>query len=105
MKKFFKKHFYNFKESSGLYIKKIPWILGKNAFLCILVFILIDILIGGLLFYKYVLLIDAQEPEISSVYSKFQENIYRSVAEEWQNRENIFKNLLSLDKNYTDPFK
>ena len=102
-----KKSFYNFKKLLDSYvikIKKIPWILGKNSFLYILIFILIDILIGEFLFYKYVLLIETEEPKIISTSDKFKENIYQSVLEEWQNRENILKDSL-LNENYTDPFK
>ncbi len=108
MEKFLEKYSYNFKKLLDTYIKKIkkiPWILGKNAFLYILIFILIDILIGEFLFYKYILLIETEEPKIVSISNKFQENIYQSVLEEWQNRENISINLLLFDKNYTDPFK
>lgn len=107
MEKFSKKHSYSFKGLLDAYIKKIkkiPWILGKNAFLYTLIFILIDILIGQFLFYKYALLIETEEPKIIFIFDKFQENIYQSVLEKWQNRENIFKNSL-LDENYTDPFK
>lgn len=108
MEFFLRKSFYSFKELLDRYIKKIkkiPWILGKNAFLYILIFILIDILIGEFLFYKYVLLIETEESKIISIFDKFHENIYQSILEEWQTRENISINLLSSDKNYTDPFK
>ncbi|MBI3631461.1 MAG: hypothetical protein HY219_01165 [Candidatus Staskawiczbacteria bacterium] len=108
MKNFFKKSSYSFKELLDIYMKKIkeiPWILGRHAFLCILLFILIDILIGGFLFYKYVLLIEAKEVENVFVPNKFQENIYRFVIEEQQKRNSILENFPLLDKNYTDPFK
>lgn len=106
MENFFKKSSYNPKKLLDIFekIKKIPWILGKNAFLCILMLIFIDVLIGGFLFYKYVLVIDTKETENISNSNKFQENTYRSVLEEWKNRENILGSFL-LDKNYTDPFK
>ena len=100
MENSFKKSSYNFKELLDIYIKKIkkiPWILGKNVFLCILIFTLIDILIGGFLLYKYMFLIDAEESEITSI--KFQENIYKSVLKEWENRENISINLFSISPN------
>ena len=108
MKFIIKKSFYSFKELSDTCAKKIKeilWILGKNAFLCILIFILIDILIGEFLFYKYVISIDTKEPKVISTYDKFQENTYLSILEEWQKREDISENLFSSDKNYTDPFK
>ena len=108
MEKFFKKSSHNFKElleEDIKKIKKIPLILGRNIFLCILILILIDILIGGFLFYKYVILIDTKELKIISVYNKFKENTYWSVLKEWEKRENISINLLLSDKSYIDPFK
>ncbi len=108
MEKLYKKSPYNFKELLGVYIKKLkktPWTLGKNAFLSILIFILIDMLIGGFLFYKYVLLIDVKEPDTTSASDKFDEKTYQSVLKEWEKRKNILIDLSALDKNYTDPFK
>lgn len=108
MENFFKKSFYSYRELFDIYIKKIkkiPWILGKHAFLCVLMLILIDIFIGGFLFYKYIYIIETEEISNLSISSKFQEDIYKSILEEWQNRENILVNLPLMDKNYTDPFK
>src|SRR3990167_4840513 len=82
MVKFFKKPSYNFKELLDAYkkkIKRIPWILGKNAFFCILILILIDILIGGFVFYQYVFLIETKELENISISNKFQESTYQSI--------------------------
>lgn len=108
MEKSFDKYFYNFKELLNAYIKKIkkiPWALGRNAFLYILIFILMSILIGQFLFYKYILLVETEEPKIIHISDKFQENIYQSVLEKWQNRENFLRNSSLLDENYEDPFQ
>ncbi|MBI2050159.1 MAG: hypothetical protein HYT35_01740 [Candidatus Staskawiczbacteria bacterium] len=86
-------------------IKRIILALGENAFLCILILILIDILIGEFLFYKYALSVDTKEPEVISTFDKFQEKTYQSIIKEWQNREAILKNLSLPSENYTDPFK
>jgi len=108
MVKFFKKPSYNFKELLDAYkkkIKRIPWILGKNAFFCILILILIDILIGGFVFYQYVFLIETKASENISISNKFQENTYQSILKEWKNRENILENFLLSEQSYNDPFK
>lgn len=108
MEKLFTKSPYNFKELLGLYIKKIkkiPWILGKNVFLCILIFILIDMLIGGFLLYRYVFLIGVKELNIASTSNKFDENIYQSVLKQMEKRKNTLINSSTLDENYSDPFK
>ncbi|OGZ67385.1 MAG: hypothetical protein A3C58_03795 [Candidatus Staskawiczbacteria bacterium RIFCSPHIGHO2_02_FULL_34_10] len=84
-------------------IKKIPWILGENAFLFILIFILLDILFGELIFYKYIFLVRKEEPKVASLSTKFQENIYQSVFKEVEKRENILNNPSS--EIYIDLFK
>ena len=86
-------------------IKKIILALGENAFLCILILILINVLVSEFLFYKYALLTDTKEPKVISVFDKFQEKTYQSVLKEWQNREDILENLPSSSQSYTDPFK
>lgn len=74
-------------------IKKIPWILGRDAFLFVLIFILLDIIFGEFLFYKHVLLVNIKEPEIVNTPIKFQENVYQSVLKELQIREDVSENL------------
>lgn len=82
---------------------KVVWFFGKNAFLFILIFIALSMLLGEFLFYKYVYLVKISEPEISLMPTKFNKQVYDSVLEEWEYRETIFKN--TLRKNYINPFK
>ncbi len=84
-------------------IKKIPWILGQYAFLFILIFILLDILFGGFLFYHYVFSVKNAEPQITSVPAKFKNDVYQSVLNSWQNREESLNSASAI--NYADPFK
>ncbi len=84
-------------------VKKIPWILGKYAFLFILIFILLDMLFGGFLLYRYVLLVKNEAPQISSIPAKFRDDLYQSVLKSWQDREDTLKS--ASDLNYTSPFK
>ncbi|OGZ70587.1 MAG: hypothetical protein A3F47_01440 [Candidatus Staskawiczbacteria bacterium RIFCSPHIGHO2_12_FULL_38_11] len=83
--------------------KKIPWILGRYAFLFILIFILLDLLFGGFLFYRYLFLVKNKEPQITSIQAKFKEETYQSVLSSWQAREESFNNSSGL--NYQNPFK
>ena len=83
-------------------IKKIPWILGRNAFLFILIFILLSIILGQFLFYEYVFLVKIEEPKMSDITAKFQESIYRAVLRELDARESVFEN--PPQKNYPNPF-
>ncbi len=82
-------------------IKKIPWILGRYVFLFILIFILLGIIFGEFLFWRYVFLVNIEEPKIVNISTKFEENTYQSVLKELQVRENIFLNL--QNENYTAP--
>lgn len=105
MKKTLKQSFKNCKVFLFLLfakIKKIPSILGRDAFLFVIMFVLLDIVFGEFLFYQYVFLIKTKEPEIVSASIKFQENAYQSILKEWQDKDDIFKN--TIQRNYKDPF-
>ncbi len=84
-------------------VKKIPWILGKDAFLFIMIFIFIDIFLGEYLFYKYVFLVKSENPETSSISTEFKENTYEKVLEELKLKADIFEN--SKIESYDNPFK
>ena len=83
-------------------IKKLLWNFGKYAFLFIIIFILLYIVLGEFLFYRYVFLANIKEPEITGSLTRFKENVYQSVLKELQDREDTFKS--SSPKNYQDPF-
>mgnify|MGYP001577205517 CR=1 FL=1 len=83
-------------------IKKIPWILGSNAFSIILIFILLDLILGEFLLYKYVIIVKREGPEIVQSTLKFEYNIYQKVLEEWQTRERKFEDFTV--KIYSNPF-
>ena len=53
----------SFKDGVFDFIKKILWLLGKNAFLVLLVLVLFDIFIGQWLLYNYVVLVKLGQPE------------------------------------------
>ncbi len=72
--------------------KKIPWKLGKNAFSFILIFVILEIIFGELLYYQYVIMVEMQEPNIADISLKFHENTYQSVIKEWQARQNNVNN-------------
>ncbi len=104
MKKTIKTFFYNHKRLNA-YKKKIevlPWIIGMHAFLSILIVILLEIILGVLLFFNYAFLVKFKEPENVVIPTKLEETTYRSVLDSLQSRENIFNN--SSKERYTDPF-
>jgi len=83
-------------------IKKVLWSLARDAFLFVLILILVSMVFGELLFYNYALLAETKEIDIVSSITKFQEDTYQSVIQEQKNREDIFNN--PPDTNYQSPF-
>lgn len=84
-------------------IKKVPWILGSHAFSIILILVLLDLILGEFLLYKYALLVKKEEPKITENIIKFEYSDYQKILEEWQAREQKFKEF-SVEK-YSNPFK
>lgn len=83
-------------------IKKIPWILGSYAFSIILILVLLDLILGEFLLYKYALSIKTEEPKIVENTLKFEYNGYQKVLEEWQIREQEFEEFTA--EKYSNPF-
>src|SRR3989344_3646355 len=81
-------------------LKKIPWILGRHAFLVILVLIVCAIMGGIFLFYTYV--VSAKTSPVAGETVKFKYNTYQNVLKEWQLKEQKFEEF--ADKKYQNPF-
>ena len=78
--------------------------LTEHAFFTFLALLLIALISGGLLFYKYSVLVQTIEPEIKQESIQFQENLYQKILEEWENRKaRRFEEAES--KYYLNPFQ
>ncbi len=86
----------------GLVIKKIPWLLASHAFLFILVFVCLELVLGELLFYHYVSSPAHQQIQVTDTPAAFGEKTYQSVLGEWAKRQNVIDNF-SQEK-YNNPF-
>jgi hypothetical protein len=86
----------------GEIFKKIPWILGMHAFLCIIVAFILAACLGEFLFYNDVYLTRVEDPEAISLPTRFNEQVYQSVVEEWQVRETLFAS--APNQTYSNPF-
>jgi len=89
------------------FFKKLPRTLGEQSFLTFLGFLLIALILGGFIFYKYSFLVE-KEPstKISEGVEKplkFKEKIYEAVLENWQKKEKRFEEVNF--KEYPDPFR
>ena len=76
-------------ESSNTLIKKIQgliWMLGLHAFSLIIFLVLIDLIVGGFIFYKYVFLPMRQEATVSGVTVKFDSLIYNRALKDLHDR-------------------
>lgn len=83
--------------------KRVLWYLGKEAFFFVIIFVLIEIIIGQFLLYRYFFSAQSKEPEFTvdtSLY--FKEDVYQSVLKDWQDREELFKQ--PSQENYPNPF-
>ena len=77
-------------------------IIAKNIFLCFLLLLLLSLLLGGFVFYKYIL--SPQEITLNTTEEPFviKEAIHQKILEKWQIRENKFRKA-DL-KEYSNPF-
>ena len=83
--------------------KKFLWVLGRKALAVILIGIILDFILGGFLFYLYVVFPKSQESGALDVKTQFNQDAYQSVLKILGKREQIFINP-SL-KDYPDPFQ
>lgn len=68
----------NFERISD-WAKRTVWNWGVRAFWIILLLVLLDLILGGLVFYKYVFLAEAARPIASGTIIKFDEKSYSFV--------------------------
>ena len=85
------------------FFKKLPRTLGEHSFLTFLGFLLIALILGGLIFYKYSFLVEKEKPEVLEKPLKFKEKTYEAVLETWQEKEKRFEEVNS--KEYPGPFR
>ena len=84
------------------FIKKTIRILAVNVFFGFIFSLIIALLLGGFVFYKYIILITEMEFEISEQLG-FNEVTYKKVLSAWQDREKKFEKTIS--KEYPNPFQ
>ena len=85
------------------FFKKLPRIFGERAFLTFLGLMVLSLILGAFLVYKYSFLTKKIEPQITERPLKFKEKTYEDVLKIWQEREERFKK--AEFKEYPNPFK
>ncbi len=85
------------------FFKKLPWILGKNFFLASICFIILSLILGSFLFYRYNILAKKVELQITEKPLQFDEKTYQDILKIWQERE---ERLNEADlREYLNPFR
>jgi hypothetical protein len=112
-----KNHFLDYKkilEKMKNFFPRIPWFFGKHSFFVILIFVLVAVSLGGLLYYNYVII----EKEIifrnEQGLVKFRKDVYSKILEKWDDekketdqfeQETNEENLEDIEKKeYKNPF-
>ena len=84
-------------------IIKFFWFLGEQVFVAFLILMMISLLIGGFIFYKYYLIPKKKSPSTVESPLRFNEKLYKKVLEKLKERE---RKVMEADlKTYPDPFK
>lgn len=73
------------------FLKELPRILGEHTFLSLLLLILIVLLFGAGIFYKYGILIKRETPPMREKIIPFKEKTFQRILKEWQIRESRFE--------------
>jgi len=85
------------------FFKKWLRVLGENLFLTSLSLILISLIIGSFVFYRYSVLVEEREPETAFKSSSLEEEKIREILKIWETRQ---ENLEEADlKVYPNPFR
>lgn len=84
------------------FLSNIPLNIAKHAFLSSLVIILLSLILGALLFYKYTVLAEKAGNEDLGQKHLLEEKLYQRVLDVWQEREKTFQQ--ASIKDYPNPF-
>ena len=85
------------------FLKKLPKNLAEHAFRSFMILVAFALIFGGVLFYKYSVLIEKKEPEIFKRPIQFKKDILEKVSDKWAEREIKFNEANT--KEYPDLFK
>lgn len=85
-----------------LFFKRVPRWLAENDFFVSLVFILIAVILGGFVFYKYSFLAERAEPDVLDSGTALNEKALEELLRLWQERQERFDQIEFKD--YHNPF-
>lgn len=85
------------------FFKKLPEILAGHAFLSVLVIILLEMILGAVLFYKYSMLPEQTEIQAPEDVVQFKQEVYEEVSNKWIEQRRKFEKTQT--KEYFDFFQ
>ena len=85
-----------------VFFQKLPFILGKNAFLTFLGLFILALIFASFVFYTNYILIKDIDSDIIQKEFKFDSQTYQEILEIWQEKEKRLKETDS--KIYPNPF-
>ncbi len=91
----------NLKKIKGFF-GKLSRILGEKAFLTFLGLLIIFLIFGAFLFYKYIFLVEKTQPEILEKPLQFNEGLLWEILQRFEEKEKKFEETKT--KEYPNPF-
>lgn len=86
-----------------IFFQKTSYWLARHTFLASMILIVLAVIIGGIVFYKYSYLLLEAELQTVGKPLKFDEKKYQKILEIWQERQKISEE--SATKEYPDPYR
>lgn len=86
----------------GSFFKKLPIFLGENAFLIFLGLLLLSLVSGGIVFFRYHTLSEKEFPQIIDGQLQFDNKAYQEILQIWEERGQVFEKTTL--KEYISPF-
>ena len=84
-------------------LKELPTFLAVHAFLAFLTFFLLDLILSGIIFYKYNILLGKEGSGVFYTQSQFKENSLNNIMGILEERDKKFNEADS--KQYLNPFQ
>lgn len=73
------------------YFKRLVWITGEKAPFTLLILLLLALILGSFVFYKYSFLVEKSKPEVTRKPRQFEEAVFQRILKEWQIRQERFE--------------
>jgi cbb3-type cytochrome oxidase subunit 3 len=88
---------------TGRLLKRLLLSLGERAFLIFLGLLVIALIFGAIIYYRYNILAKREEAQVTKEPFQFQEKTYQNISRIWQKREKKFEE--SGSKEYPNLFR